>query len=361
MTSPDGTTWTSRTSAGSNTYTWNSLTWAPTIGKFIAIAGTGNTGDQVMTSDLLSPTISSISSGTPGATSATITWTTDLSSSSQVNYGLTSGYGSSTTLDSTLVTSHSVSLSGLANCTTYHYQVSSTYVSQNTLSSDNTFTTTNCSSAPTVTSSAASSITNTTATLNGNITATNGATPTIRGFYYGLTNSYGTTTTESGSFSAGVFTSALTSLVCNTTYHFQSYATNSAGTGTSSPDLSFTTSSCPSAGGHFIPSITPVEIKNTTSLLQFYFTRSMGAGLSGSDVMELQKFLNTHDALLAVSGPGSPNNETAFFGKKTILALKHFQEAHANEILVPLRLEKGTGFFGPSTMKFVNQIISDGK
>jgi hypothetical protein len=42
---------------------------------------------------------------------------------SQVNYGTTTAYGSSTTLDTTLVTSHSQTLSGLSSSTTYHYQV----------------------------------------------------------------------------------------------------------------------------------------------------------------------------------------------------------------------------------------------
>src|SRR5262249_45901270 len=56
---------------------------------------------------------------------ATITWTTDVNSDSQVEYGTTGSYGSSSTLDSTLVTSHSVVLSGLQASTLYHYRVKS--------------------------------------------------------------------------------------------------------------------------------------------------------------------------------------------------------------------------------------------
>ncbi len=101
---------------------------------------------------------------------------------------------------------------------------------------------------PTVTTSAASSITDTGATLNGNITATGGANPTVRGFVYGLTTAYGATTTEAGSFSTGAYTGSVSSLTCNTTYHFKAYATNTAGSGYST-DSTFTTSACSGGGG----------------------------------------------------------------------------------------------------------------
>ena len=53
----------------------------------------------------------------------TITWTTDVPSDSQVRYGPTTGYGSSTPVDRTLVTSHSVTITGLARKTQYFFQV----------------------------------------------------------------------------------------------------------------------------------------------------------------------------------------------------------------------------------------------
>src|SRR5260221_5501640 len=55
----------------------------------------------------------------PGETSATITWTTRSNSTSQVQYGLTAGLGSSKSLDSTMVTNHSVTLTGLQLLTNY--------------------------------------------------------------------------------------------------------------------------------------------------------------------------------------------------------------------------------------------------
>ena len=47
MTSPDGVTWTIRTSAADND--WRAVCWAPEIGLFCAVAATG-TGNRVMTS-----------------------------------------------------------------------------------------------------------------------------------------------------------------------------------------------------------------------------------------------------------------------------------------------------------------------
>jgi hypothetical protein len=53
------------------------------------------------------------------------TWTTDEGSTSQVEYGLTASYGSTTALNTSMVTSHSVAVTGLSRRTTYHYRVRS--------------------------------------------------------------------------------------------------------------------------------------------------------------------------------------------------------------------------------------------
>jgi hypothetical protein len=96
--------------------------------------------------DYTSPVISAVNPIST-STSSTITWTTNELASSIVEYGLTSGYGTATTETNTnpRVLSHSVSLPGLAACTTYHYRVKSTDASVNTTTgSDNTFTTGGC-------------------------------------------------------------------------------------------------------------------------------------------------------------------------------------------------------------------------
>jgi len=56
------------------------------------------------------------------SSTAVITWNTNLPSSSRVEYGTTPGYGSSSTLDPTLVTDHSVTLSGLIAGTVYYFR-----------------------------------------------------------------------------------------------------------------------------------------------------------------------------------------------------------------------------------------------
>jgi hypothetical protein len=80
-------------------------------------------------------------------TTATITWTTDETSSSQVEYGLTSSYGNSTSEADTSprVTSHSVVVSSLLACRRYYYRVKSSDAASNqAVFSQNTFTTTGC-------------------------------------------------------------------------------------------------------------------------------------------------------------------------------------------------------------------------
>lgn len=80
---------------------------------------------------------------TPTGTGATIAWNTYEPATTQVKYGITSGYGSTSSLDPSLVTSHSVTLTGLLPATLYHYQVISVDAVGNIAAlADHTFTTT---------------------------------------------------------------------------------------------------------------------------------------------------------------------------------------------------------------------------
>jgi hypothetical protein len=92
------------------------------IGAYEYSSGSSNPTDTTP------PAISSISSGTPTASGATISWTTDESSNTQVEYGLTTSYGASSVLDTTLATSHSVTLSSLTSNTLYHFRVKSALI-----------------------------------------------------------------------------------------------------------------------------------------------------------------------------------------------------------------------------------------
>jgi hypothetical protein len=104
--------------------------------------------------DSTAPTISA-KTATTTANSSTITWTTNEVASSKIQYGLTTSYGTLTAETDTdpRVTSHSITLSSLASCATYHYKVISTDVNSNTTTStDSSFITSGCgSSAPVIT------------------------------------------------------------------------------------------------------------------------------------------------------------------------------------------------------------------
>src|SRR5438270_12199997 len=92
--------------------------------------------------DTTAPVMSAVAGGSITASAATITWTTNEVSDSQVDYGPTTAYGSTSPLLGSLVTAHSVAISGLTAGTIYHYRVRSHDASGNmTVSGDLTFTT----------------------------------------------------------------------------------------------------------------------------------------------------------------------------------------------------------------------------
>ena len=75
--------------------------------------------------DTVPPTLFNVAAANVTSNSATISWTSDEASDSQVEYGPDSGYGQSTPVKPSLVTLHTVPLSGLAPDTVYHYRVRS--------------------------------------------------------------------------------------------------------------------------------------------------------------------------------------------------------------------------------------------
>ena len=178
------------------------------------------------------PSISSISSGTPGVSTSTVTWMTSDSASSEVVYGTTTSYGSASS-SASLVKSHSIGLTGLTSGTTYHFAVVSTDGSSNTsTSTDQTFTT---ATEPVISdiSSGIPGVSTSTITWTTDESANSEV-------VYGTTTSYG-----SASSSASLATShsiGLTGLTSGTTYHFAVVSTDGSSNTSTSTDQTFTTS-----------------------------------------------------------------------------------------------------------------------
>gem|GEM_PF-3847090 len=81
-------------------------------------------------SDVTAPIITSISAGSIATDSAKINWITDEAANSTVNYGATDALGSIKE-NSTLATSHNITLSSLSSATTYFYNITSCDASGN--------------------------------------------------------------------------------------------------------------------------------------------------------------------------------------------------------------------------------------
>jgi alpha-galactosidase len=329
-------------------------------------------------SSLTPPVISSIASSTT-QTTAIISWTTDLTASSTVNYGLTSAYGTAST-SAALVTSHSISLSGLTAATNYHFQVgganSDGMVSTST---DLTFTTaaapdatppTVSLSSPTASSMVSGSVT-LKATSSDNVgvtgvqfsidginTGTSGAISPYSVTWDSTTESNGSHTISAvASDAAGnTATSSETVIVSNSVSSggasSSGFGVESGGGGYYAPLPSIPPAAICQAGDRFntttgapCPSVSAV-IPAAPALSPLpSFSNDLNVGKTDPQVKLLQEFLNSHGFQVALYGNGSPGHETAYFGVLTRDALKHYQSFHG--------IKPASGYFGPITRKYI--------
>ena len=180
---------------------------------------------------------------------ATITWATDEPATSQVEYGTTSSYDSTTTLDEALVTSHSVSLTGLEGDTAYHFRVKSQDEAGNeAVSTDETFTTSSeaDTTPPVISSVVASNITES----GANIAWTTNE-PATSQVEYGVPTDYG----SASALEKALVTShsaALAGLESGATYHFRVKSQDEAGNEAASGDYTFLTSEAATEVGGII-------------------------------------------------------------------------------------------------------------
>lgn len=90
----------------------------------------------------------------------------------------------------------------------------------------------------------------------------------------------------------------------------------------------------------------------------FLFDIDLSLGSRSKQVIMLQKILNQNsETRVASEGPGSPGNETEYFGRATQSAVIRFQEKYADEILVPKGLSRGTGYFGSATRRKILELL----
>jgi len=75
-------------------------------------------------------------------------WTTSVPATSQVNYGKTASYGSTTGINSSMVSTHQVPVASLTPGTTYHFQIQSTDANGDTASSSDMTVTTLADTVP---------------------------------------------------------------------------------------------------------------------------------------------------------------------------------------------------------------------
>lgn len=81
--------------------------------------------------------------------------------------------------------------------------------------------------------------------------------------------------------------------------------------------------------------------------VDYVFTKDLYLTKTDPEVLELQKFLNKDPTTqVALSGPGSPGNETAYFGPATHVSVVKYQKSHG--------VSPTSGYVGALTRKVMN-------
>ncbi len=351
-----------------------------------------------LTTDTTAPTVSNIFTNSISTSTATILWNTSELSDTQVEYGLTTSYGSNSTIKGsvTRVTSHFVSLTGLTPNTTYNYRVRSRDAAGNLgISSNQTFKTLAISSTSTTTPAILDVSTKfragekvkvtsnlnvrATASTNGTLLGTQplGSTGTIVG---GPTNNNGfnwwNVNYDSGidGWSVEDFLQTYTSPIAplNNTSSSSSGGDSSTGisntttssinsskggveqntTQTSIPNIKSTSGTVTAntktttTGSSDIRQTTTVNSKNP-NLKPIY--QNLSRGSKHSEVITVQQLL-VKESLL------SADSATGFYGPITEEAIKAFQRKY-NIVSSGTPLTTGYGAIGPKTRMKINELL----
>ncbi len=101
-----------------------------------------------------------------------------------------------------------------------------------------------------------------------------------------------------------------------------------------------------------------VAMQSGVSPVAVGFSQNYGIGDENIEIRTLQEILNQDPRTqVAASGPGSPGQESTYYGVLTADAVSRFQEVYASEILLPAGLSRGTGYFGSGTRAKMNALV----
>jgi hypothetical protein len=205
--------------------------------KVTSVDNYGQTASSADASFTTSPPpalqLNAVQAGSIGASSVTISWTSTNPASSRVDYGTTTAYGSVLS-DATVVSNHSLTLSGLASNTTYHFNVTSVDgFTQTASSTDATFSTL---APPALQLSAVQAGTITTSSAVITWTTTNPASSRVD---YGPTATYGSVVSDTSLVPGHSIT--LTGLASNAAYHYRVTSVDGFAQTASSTDMTVTT------------------------------------------------------------------------------------------------------------------------
>jgi len=250
--------------AGTITVSIGNIAASDPLAAPVAVGGSNGSVTVNAPADTTPPVISGVTSSGITQTGATISWTTNEASNTQVDYGTTTSYGSSTTLNSAMVTSHSQSLAGLQAATTYHYRVRSRDAAGNlAVSGDYTFTTAESSDTtpPVISGVTASNITASSATITW---ITNEAADSQ--VEYGTSVAYGSST----ALVAAAVTShsqVLAGLTGNTLYHYRVRSRDAGGNLSVSADYTFTTGDSSDMVPPVISSVSVTQLTESSAVI----------------------------------------------------------------------------------------------
>jgi cysteine-rich repeat protein len=183
------------------------------------------------TLDATAPTISNIQVTNITATAARVTWTTNESSDSTVEYGLTVAYGSTKTVG-TMVTAHQVDLTGLTPNSTYNFRVLSKDASNNQATSGNGTFATPKPAVPVISNVAHTPLSQTSVRVTWDTTTASNSTVN-----YGLTTSYGTNQSDGTLVTSHNI--VILNIQKNTTYHYRVRSTDAYAQEAVSGDYTF--------------------------------------------------------------------------------------------------------------------------